>query len=1154
MTSKEIVKRAIHFENPPRIPYNYDSNRTPVTGKNYGDDFIWCFLDPAPGFNGKNADGDRVDEWGNVWKNMGETFGEPICFAYKGLETYAHKPLPDFLNPLRYQSMRQTAEENNGEKYLLGMLPHGIFQVMIELFGFEDFMLQIAGNTDEFQAFASKLCGDCIAIIRKMAECGMDGVILIEDMGLQDRMMISPQMWRDIYVPLYTRMFAAAHECGLEVFSHTCGYILDILDLYVQCGLDVIQLDQQDNMGLETLSERFRGKVCFFCPLDIQTTVNFSRKEIFDRCGQMVRLLSTEKGGFMAKTYPQPDALHITHEYMQNLADGFAMASFCRCTAPIPEDVSVQFAPQKLVLKVGETVRIRPADTVYQDIVWKTDDVNGNVIEIEDSFLKAAGAGKANAVIIPDAHSKAAYAFSVEVLEQKKRQEFQLALNYEEVRLDLHSLYDLPLYVRAGYYTEPSDSGIISWKSLHPSVAAVDDCGRVRPVSAGEATIAAVHEDFPENPLFCKVTVYENCGCGKFYYVSPSGSDHNPGTEREPFRTVQKARDTIRTLNSLPDGGVTVILEDGEYPQDEPILFTPQDSGTEKAPIVYRARRSGKAVITGGKAITGWKKAGHVEGLAPAAQGKVYAADVEKGWRFHDLYVNGERQQNSRCHNTDAWRSWPAFYGRVQTERCSAEKGLCVEFEEGELDGLEGSTDAEIILLPTQYWNIIAELRDIDSAGKTAFLRSKIPAFVRKYDFNRDAMGGTGEGWYNILNTLKYLDEPGEWCIDSKAGKVYYWPKNEGAIHQDKIVAPKPYELIRLQGDGVENGFQRLVEYLTFDGIAFQYTDRISEDQIPEGRLVRNAENPDAAVYFDGTAHCRLINSSISHSGSFAVTVSHYAQHNEILHNQLKDLGSGGVQFLGYGVGTVDVNHHNIVQYNSVGGMGRAPYQHAPGFGIFGSGENTIAYNHIVGAPYAGISIVGTYFKDVDPANPNQFACPDAYGNSAHQYNIRFEDFADLPDDAFDGDGCCFSVGTLAEKYQHSGNNVIEYNILDDYSQSMDDGGGLYSWCAGMGNTFAYNVLKEQLQGARTWIFRLYMDDNAVGATLEKNLCTGCFSETIDKSQLHPPFFNRWGLGEKDSNMTAAYPEKPGGYDELRRKILDVVGRFAGGFFSCEGE
>ena len=333
MTSREIVKRAIHFQDPPRIPYNYDSNRTPVTEHFYGDDFVWCFLDPlsnadlfvAEGIRGKNT---RVDEWGNVWATMGDgSFGEVVKYAYEGMEEYADRPLPDFLNPSRYETMKKIARENNGEKYLMGMLPHGLFQVMIDLFGFEGFMLEVAGNQEEFVSFVGKMCDDCIGIIHRMADAGMDGIILIEDMGLQNGLMISPTMWQEIFVPRFTRMFEAAHSRGMDVISHTCGHIVGILDQYIACGCDVIQMDQQENMGLELLSQRFRGKVCFFCPPDIQRTVGMTREELFVRCDDMVRLLGTEHGGFMAKTYPQPEAVHITHEYMQNLVDGFAAAS-----------------------------------------------------------------------------------------------------------------------------------------------------------------------------------------------------------------------------------------------------------------------------------------------------------------------------------------------------------------------------------------------------------------------------------------------------------------------------------------------------------------------------------------------------------------------------------------------------------------------------------------------------------------------------------------------------------------------------------------------------------------------------------------------------------------------------------------------------------
>src|SRR5215510_15234163 len=50
---------------------------------------------------------------------------------------------------------------------------------------------------------------------------------------------------------------------------------------------------------------------------------------------------------------------------------------------------------------------------------------------------------------------------------------------------------------------------------------------------------------------------------GATFYVSPTGSDSNPGTQDQPFRTIQKAADVVNP-------GYTVIVEDGVYTSSGP--------------------------------------------------------------------------------------------------------------------------------------------------------------------------------------------------------------------------------------------------------------------------------------------------------------------------------------------------------------------------------------------------------------------------------------------------------------------------------------------------------------------------------------------------------------------------------------------------------
>lgn len=319
MTSRELVKAAIHFNKPERIPYNFDSNRTPEDGIQYGEDMMWVFTDTKPLENGKN-------EWGVVYETLDESFGEPKLFPLEeceDMEDLARYQFPEFDQDWRYKKMKIQIEQNADSKYVLGMLPCGLYQHMLDLFGFEKFLVHAALEPEIIEATADKLLEIDLKVVDKMADIGVDGIITIDDTALQDRMMISMDSFRKIFVPRFKKLYARCHERGLDTFIHSCGYTLDIIEELIQAGCDVVNLDQQDNMGIEELARRYRGRICFYCPLDIQRTLDLNREEIFKKAKQMIKMFSTPEGGFIAKTYPQPRAIGMTDEYLKNLTDAF---------------------------------------------------------------------------------------------------------------------------------------------------------------------------------------------------------------------------------------------------------------------------------------------------------------------------------------------------------------------------------------------------------------------------------------------------------------------------------------------------------------------------------------------------------------------------------------------------------------------------------------------------------------------------------------------------------------------------------------------------------------------------------------------------------------------------------------------------------------
>jgi len=76
------------------------------------------------------------------------------------------------------------------------------------------------------------------------------------------------------------------------------------------------------------------------------------------------------------------------------------------------------------------------------------------------------------------------------------------------------------------------------------------------------------------------------------YYVAPDGSDANPGTESLPWKTIQKAADTLAA-------GERVYIKAGTYKEK----VTPGRSGTAGKEIIYEAY-PGDTVTIDGKGVT----------------------------------------------------------------------------------------------------------------------------------------------------------------------------------------------------------------------------------------------------------------------------------------------------------------------------------------------------------------------------------------------------------------------------------------------------------------------------------------------------------------------------------------------------------------------
>src|SRR4051794_29505064 len=136
-------------------------------------------------------------------------------------------------------------------------------------------------------------------------------------------------------------------------------------------------------------------------------------------------------------------------------------------------------------------------------------------------------------------------------------------------------------------------------------------------------------------------------------YVSPSGNDAwsgkladpDAGKTDGPLATLDAARLAVRKLRQADakrDRPITVVVRPGTYALTKPVVFTAEDSGTEKSPVVYAAEPKAEPVFSGGVRIAGWT-------VGDDGRWRVTLSDVKAGrWDFAQLFVNGQRRMRPR--------------------------------------------------------------------------------------------------------------------------------------------------------------------------------------------------------------------------------------------------------------------------------------------------------------------------------------------------------------------------------------------------------------------------------------------------------------------------------------------------------------------------
>ena len=536
------------------------------------------------------------------------------------------------------------------------------------------------------------------------------------------------------------------------------------------------------------------------------------------------------------------------------------------------------------------------------------------------------------------------------------------------------------------------------------------------------------------------------------FHVAVSGKDDNPGTENSPFATLERARDAVRDSGSAGRVKCTVWLHDGIYRRYKAFQLGDRHSGSREYPVVYRAK--GKAArLIGGKVIKAGafslvKDPDLLKRIPESAHGKVYMLDLDEHGIKHanpypdkftdnggifELFFDNERMPVSRYPNEHGGMtikrvvvngggqekpgSWRDYYGGPADKRRALVSGKGPRpgvFEYRPEHAAAHASWADVIdrgVWLKGYWRVVwqnetVRVGAIDTANHTVTLARPVSNGIGS-KYHRPA--GSGQEIYWVMNLLEAVDQPGEWAVDFKDKKLFFFPPRplNGA---DIMISDSSEPVIEINGahdielhgltvggtlaDGirivngssnavrdctvrnvtkygivVKGGFSNVVDScelyaLGAGGVALFGGDAKSDPRVPAGHRVENCDihhfGEIERVYAPG------VNVGFQGGGGGSRVLD--AVGMVVRHNAIHHCPHAGVLFNSF---------DNIFEYNEVfqfalvsNDMGAFYSYSKPG----GIGNTTIRYNFMHSSPEGD----GVYFDNV--ANH-----PRVYGNIAYR-------------------------------------------------------------------------------------------------------------------------------------------------------------------------
>lgn len=335
MTSRERVLAALNHKETDRLPFslfmgiNVPAKKELISFLNMSsmkelDQYLDSLCDlkqVLPAYCGpsdrnvKLQNGSYIDYWGVI--------RTPISYGTGYYDEISHCPLANVRDIKDLDNIRWPDSKwfdynsiinkiniiNHDEERAIITANGNIFERSWYMRGFEQLLMDLVLEPELAWEIMNRVTDFLISYFKgilEQAKGKIDLVFTADDLGHQEGLIISPDLWEQMIKPHHVRMNKVLHEYGVKIMYHTDGAIMPIVPGLIDMGIDILEPLQFDAKGMDpvALKNLYGNRLCFHGGVSVQKTLPFGTPEqVRNEVRERIKVLGKNGGYILSSSH-----------------------------------------------------------------------------------------------------------------------------------------------------------------------------------------------------------------------------------------------------------------------------------------------------------------------------------------------------------------------------------------------------------------------------------------------------------------------------------------------------------------------------------------------------------------------------------------------------------------------------------------------------------------------------------------------------------------------------------------------------------------------------------------------------------------------------------------------------------------------------------